>query len=83
MYSVVTCNLGEVYFCNEQIAEAKTHFELSKNNAILNNSKGIEITNTLFISKCLNREGKVDQALKRINHYQYHNAACQQYTPSF
>lgn len=66
MYSVVTCNLGEVYFCNEQIAEAKTHFELSKNNAILNNSKGIEITNTLFISKCLNREGKVDQALKML-----------------
>ena len=63
MYSVVTCNLGEVYFCNEQIAEAKTHFELSKNNAILNNSKGIEITNTLFISKCLNREGKADEAL--------------------
>ena len=63
MYSVVTCNLGEVYFCNEQIEEAKTHFELSKNNAILNNSKGIEITNTLFISKCLNREGKTDEAL--------------------
>ena len=42
MYSVVTCNLGEVYFCNGQIEEAKKHFELSKNNAILNNSKGIE-----------------------------------------
>jgi len=47
MYSVVTCNLGEVYYCNNKLTEAKKYFELSKNNAILNNSKGIEITNVL------------------------------------
>ena len=66
MYSVVTCNLGEVYFCNGQIEEAKKHFELSKNNAILNNSKGIEITNLLFLSKCLFHEKNDDEALKLL-----------------
>lgn len=66
MYSVVTCNLGEVYFCNGQIEEAKKHFELSKNNAILNNSKGIEITNMLFLSKCLFHEQNDDEALKLL-----------------
>lgn len=66
MYSVVTCNLGEVYFCNEQIKEAASHFELSKNNAILNNSKGIEITNILFLSKCLFKQGEDDEALKLL-----------------
>ena len=66
MYSVVTCNLGEVYFCNDQIEEAKKHFELSKNNAILNNSKGIEITNMLFLSKCLFHEKHDDEALRLL-----------------
>ncbi|MGB1728948.1 MAG: hypothetical protein ACPHF2_03075 [Crocinitomicaceae bacterium] len=66
MYSVVTCNLGEVYFCNGQIEEAKKHFELSKNNAILNNSKGIEITNMLFLSKCLFHENNDDEALRLL-----------------
>ena len=66
MYSVVTCNLGEVYFCNGQIQEAKKNFELSKNNAILNNSKGIEITNMLFLSKCLFHEQNDDEALKLL-----------------
>lgn len=66
MYSVVTCNLGEVYFCNGQIEEAKKHFELSKNNAILNNSKGIEITNMLFLSKCLFREKNDDESLRLL-----------------
>ena len=66
MYSVVTCNLGEVYFCNGQIEEAKKHFELSKNNAILNNSKGIEITNMLFLSKCLFHEKHDDEALRLL-----------------
>jgi len=63
MYSVVTCNLGEVYFCNNKLTEAKKYFELSKNNAILNNSKGIEITNILFLSKCLEKEGRPSDAI--------------------
>ena len=65
MYSVVTCNLGSL-FCNDQIEEAKKHFELSKNNAILNNSKGIEITNMLFLSKCLFHEKDDNEALRLL-----------------
>ncbi len=63
MYSVVTCNLGEVYFYGNNLTEAKKQFELSKNNAILNNSKGIEITNILFLSKCLEKEGQGNEAM--------------------
>ena len=63
MYAVVTCNLGEVYYNDDQIEKALKYFELSKNNAILNNSKGIEITNILFISRCMLKEGKSLEAL--------------------
>ena len=47
-------------------SKAKKNFELSKNNAILNNSKGIEITNMLFLSKCLFHEQNDDEALKLL-----------------
>ncbi len=63
MHSVVTCNLGEVYFYNNQYDEAIAQFQKSKSNAILNHSKGIEVTNTLFISRCLH---KLNQNLKAI-----------------
>jgi tetratricopeptide (TPR) repeat protein len=63
MQSVVTCNLGEVYYYNEQYDEAILQFEQSKKNAILNHSKGIEVTNILFISRCLH---KMNQNLKAI-----------------
>lgn len=63
MHSVVTCNLGEVYYYNEQYDQAILQFEQSKKNAILNDSKGIEVTNILFISRCLR---KMNQNLKAI-----------------
>lgn len=63
MHSVVTCNLGEVYYYNKQYDEAILQFEQSKKNAILNNSKGIEVTNILFISRCLH---KMNHNLKAI-----------------
>ncbi len=63
MHSVVTCNLGEVYYYNEQYEEAILQFEQSKKKAILNKSKGIEVTNILFISRCLH---KMNQNLKAI-----------------
>ena len=63
MHSVVTCNLGEVYYYNEQYDQAILQFEQSKKNAILNDSKGIEVTNILFISRCLH---KMNQNLKAI-----------------
>lgn len=63
MHSVVTCNLGEVYYYSEQYDEAMLQFEQSKKNAILNKSKGVEVTNILFISRCLH---KMNQNLKSI-----------------
>ena len=63
MNSVVTCNLGEVYYCNRQYEQAIIQFENSKGNAQLNQSIGIEITNVLFISRCLHKQ---DQNLKAI-----------------
>ncbi len=63
MNSVVTCNLGEVYYCNKQYDQAIIQFENSKKNAKINESIGIEITNTLFISRCLHQQ---DQNLKAI-----------------
>ena len=55
MKSVVTCNLGEVYYYNKQYDEAILQFEESKKNATLNQSKGIEVTNILFLSRCLHK----------------------------
>ena len=66
MHSVVTCNLGEVYYYNRQYQEAILQFEQSKKHAILNNSKGIEITNILFISRCLHKMDKNLNAIQVI-----------------
>ena len=66
MRSVVTCNLGEVYYYNEQYDEAILQFEQSKKHAIINNSKGIEVTNILFISKCLHKMNKNLKAIQVI-----------------
>ena len=66
MHSVVTCNLGEVYYYNEQYDEAILQFEQSKKHAIINNSKGIEVTNILFISRCLHKMNKNLKAIQVI-----------------
>lgn len=80
MHSVVTCNLGEVYFYNGQYDQAIDQFEKSKNNAVLNHSKGIEVTNTLFISRCLHKLNQNLKAIEVIRHAigeieQVHNAS--------
>ena len=66
MHSVVTCNLGEVYYYNEQYDEAILQFEQSKKYAVINNSKGIEVTNILFISRCLHKMNKNLKAIQVI-----------------
>ena len=66
MHSVVKCNLGEVYYYNEQYDEAILQFEQSKKHAIINNSKGIEVTNILFISRCLHKMNKNLKAIQVI-----------------
>lgn len=66
MKSVVKCNLGEVYYYNKQYDEAILQFEESKKNATLNHSKGIEITNILFLSRCLHKMNQNHKAIEVI-----------------